>query len=259
MLKLKNIEKLNFVQHGTHKGAQNVQDLLRYYESIMHKHHHPTRYCTSTAGSTERHRLPCASSNQSLPVVAAAVDVDVSHDAIAAVAGESLLTVALLGRRLVSLHCQVVVGQPQLPVRRLWIQLERLTLKTRCQDVPNVHWDLLGTTCHFFFENHTVGLEFPWFAAAVPRLVNGLDDEDVLGATLEAVHGVMVLLDIGHNHPTVGRVAQTWPPPWKRDKKKIRYVTEKYSADREPHSAILIKNRRRFSQTERDVPVRRTH
>lgn len=72
---------------------------------------------------------PCASSNQSLPVVAAAVDVDVPHDAVAAVAGEALLTVALLGRRLISLHRQIVVRQPQFPVRRLWIQLEWLTLK----------------------------------------------------------------------------------------------------------------------------------
>lgn len=56
----------------------------------------------------------------------------------------------------------------------------------------------------------TVGLEFPRLAAAVPRLVDGLDDEDVLGAALEPVHGVVVLLDVGHNHPAVGRVAQTW-------------------------------------------------
>lgn len=70
--------------------------------------------------------------------MAAAVDVDVSRDAVAAVAGEALLAVALLGRRLVSLHRQVVMGQPQLSVRRLGIQLERLTLKIRCQGFPNV-------------------------------------------------------------------------------------------------------------------------
>lgn len=49
--------------------------------------------------------------------MAAAVDVDVSCDAVAAVTGEAVLTVALLGQRLVPLHRQVVVGQPQLPVR----------------------------------------------------------------------------------------------------------------------------------------------
>lgn len=64
--------------------------------------------------------------------MAAAVDVDVSHDAVAAVAGEALLTVALFGRRLISLHRQIVVRQPQFPVRRLWIQLEGLTLKISC-------------------------------------------------------------------------------------------------------------------------------
>lgn len=69
-----------------------VQDLFYSDETMIHKH------------PTQRRRLPCASSNQSLPVVAAAVDVDVSRDAVAAVAGEALLTLALLGRRLVSLH-----------------------------------------------------------------------------------------------------------------------------------------------------------
>lgn len=48
--------------------------------------------------------------------MAATVDVDVSCDAVAAVTREPVLTVALLGRCLISLHCQVVVGQPQLPV-----------------------------------------------------------------------------------------------------------------------------------------------
>lgn len=60
--------------------------------------------------------------------MATAVNVDVACDTITAVAGEAVLTVALLGRCLVPLHCQVVMGHPQLPVSRLWVQFERLTL-----------------------------------------------------------------------------------------------------------------------------------
>lgn len=56
----------------------------------------------------------------------------------------------------------------------------------------------------------TVGLQRPRFAASTPRLVNGLDDKDVLGAALQAVHGVVVLLDVGDDHPALQRVAQTW-------------------------------------------------
>lgn len=59
--------------------------------------------------------------------MAPAVNVDVSQHAVAAVAGEPVLTVALFGRRLVPLHRQVVVGHPQLSVSRLWVQPKRLT------------------------------------------------------------------------------------------------------------------------------------
>lgn len=86
--------------------------------------------------------------------------------------------------------------------------------------------------------SHTVGLEFPRLAAAVPRLVDGLDNEDVLGAALEAVHGVVVLLNVGHNHPAVGGVAQTC-----REKKQ-KESESKLFAVRELHSAFLIKSRR---------------
>lgn len=48
--------------------------------------------------------------------MASAVDVDVSRHAVAAVARESVLTVALFGRSLVPLHRQVVVRHPQLSV-----------------------------------------------------------------------------------------------------------------------------------------------
>lgn len=55
----------------------------------------------------------------------------------------------------------------------------------------------------------TVRLQLAGLAAAAARLVDGLDDEDVLGATLQPVHSVVVLLDVGHDHPAVRRVTQT--------------------------------------------------
>lgn len=48
--------------------------------------------------------------------MAPAVDVDIPDDAVAALAGEPLLAVAFLGCGFVSLHCQVIVGHPQLLV-----------------------------------------------------------------------------------------------------------------------------------------------
>lgn len=78
--------------------------------------------------------------------MAAAVDVDVSRDAIAAVAGEAVLTVALLGRRLVPLHCQVVMGHPQLPVSRLRVQFEWLTFWDKSFETISKHWFLKGIT-----------------------------------------------------------------------------------------------------------------
>lgn len=61
--------------------------------------------------------------------MAATVNVDIPCNSIAAVAGEAVLTVALLGRRLIPLYCQVVMGHPQLSVSRLWVQFKWLTLK----------------------------------------------------------------------------------------------------------------------------------
>lgn len=49
----------------------------------------------------------------------------------------------------------------------------------------------------------TVGLESPRFAAPASRLVNGLDNKDILGATLQTMHCVVVLLDVGNNHPAL--------------------------------------------------------
>lgn len=152
--------------------------------------------------------LPCASSNQSLPVMAPTVDVDVSRYAVAAVAGESVLTVALFGRRLVPLHRQVVVGHPQLSVSRLWVQPERLTFGKKCVVFRNAAKDW----CMAEYSSpaaRTVSFELRCFAAAVSRLVYGLHDEDVLGSALKTMHGVVVLLDVWYNHPAVGRVAQT--------------------------------------------------
>lgn len=60
-----------------------------------------------------------------------AVDEDVSHHAVAALAGEAVLAVAFLGRAFIPLHRQVVVGHLQLLVSRLGVQLERLTWQMR--------------------------------------------------------------------------------------------------------------------------------
>lgn len=51
--------------------------------------------------------------------MASTVDVDVSCDTVAAVAGEAILTVTLLRQTLISLNRQVIVGYPQLAVSRL--------------------------------------------------------------------------------------------------------------------------------------------
>lgn len=66
----------------------------------------------------------------------------------------------------------------------------------------------------------TVGLQSCRFAASASCLVNGLDNKDVLGAALQAMHGVMVLLDVGNNHPAVQRVTQTWQVNLKKSRQK---------------------------------------
>lgn len=50
----------------------------------------------------------------------------------------------------------------------------------------------------------TVCLELAGLAASAAGLINGLNNEDVLSATLQPVHCVVVLFDIGNNHPAVG-------------------------------------------------------
>ncbi len=49
----------------------------------------------------------------------------------------------------------------------------------------------------------TVGLQGPRFTTPASRLVNGLDNKDILGATLQTMHRVVVLLDVGNNHPAL--------------------------------------------------------
>lgn len=56
----------------------------------------------------------------------------------------------------------------------------------------------------------TVGFEAGWLTVAASCLVDSLDKEDITGATLQAVHRVVVLLDVWHDHPTVCGVVQTW-------------------------------------------------
>ena len=59
------------------------------------------------------------------------------------------------------------------------------------------------------FTARTVRLQLPRLTAAAACLVDGLDNEDVLGAALQPMDRVVVLLDVGHDHPAIGRVAQT--------------------------------------------------
>lgn len=73
--------------------------------------------------------LPRGRSQQDLPVVATTVDEDVPGGAVGARSTEALGGVALLQRALVLLHGQTVVGQTQLFVGRLRVQLERLAWK----------------------------------------------------------------------------------------------------------------------------------
>lgn len=90
-----------------------------------------TRESESAVSFFTQTRSPCAASDQSLPVVAPAVDVDVPHHAVAVLAGEAVLAVALLGRGFVALHRQVIVGHLQLLVSGFGVQLERLTYKNK--------------------------------------------------------------------------------------------------------------------------------
>lgn len=49
----------------------------------------------------------------------------------------------------------------------------------------------------------TVCFQLSRFTIAAASLINGLNNKDVLGATLQAMHCVMVLFDIWNNHPAV--------------------------------------------------------
>ena len=56
----------------------------------------------------------------------------------------------------------------------------------------------------------TVGFEAGRLTVAASCLVNSLDEKDISGPTLQAVHCVVVLLDVRYDHPAVCRVVQTW-------------------------------------------------
>ena len=59
-------------------------------------------------------------------------------------------------------------------------------------------------------EETIVSPQLAWLAGAATRLVDGLHKEHVASSALQAVHRVVVLLDIGHNHPAVQRVTQVY-------------------------------------------------
>lgn len=63
--------------------------------------------------------------------MAPAVNVDVAHNTIAALAAESLLAVTFLGCGLISLHRQIVMGDLQLLVGRFGVQFEWLAYLNR--------------------------------------------------------------------------------------------------------------------------------
>lgn len=63
----------------------------------------------------------------------------------------------------------------------------------------------------------TVGLQRSRLAAATSCLVDGFDDEDVLGTALQAMNRVVVLLDVGDDHPAIRRITETW-------KDEVKYV-----------------------------------
>lgn len=75
--------------------------------------------------------LPRGRSQQDLPVVATAVDEDVTGGAVRAGSTEALGGVALLQRALVLLHGQTVIRQTQLFMGCLRVQLERLAWKKK--------------------------------------------------------------------------------------------------------------------------------
>lgn len=73
---------------------------------------------------------PCGCSQQHLPVVAPAVNEDITSSTIGACAAETLWGVALLQRAFVLLHGQTVVGKTQLLMGCFWVQFEGLA----CED-----------------------------------------------------------------------------------------------------------------------------
>lgn len=89
-----------------------------------------------------------------------------------------------------------------------------------------------GSILHSCSTWHTVGFEFSRFTAAASCLVYGFYYENVLSATLQPVHSVVILLDVRYNHPAVSRVTQTCSTHRQRT---IQYMMFG------PHSAFVIK------------------
>lgn len=76
------------------------------------------------------------------------------------------------------------------------LYLSKIRPKKKCQKGEDfVHPDLVLLT---------VCLELARLAAPASSLINGLNNEDVLCATLQPMHCVVVLFDIRNNHPAVG-------------------------------------------------------
>lgn len=74
----------------------------------------------------------------------------------------------------------------------------------RAKKPPSHHFQGTANT-----QAPTVCLQPGRFAVPAARLVYGLDQEDVAGAALEPVDSVVVLLDVGDDHPAVHGVVET--------------------------------------------------
>lgn len=56
----------------------------------------------------------------------------------------------------------------------------------------------------------TVSLEPCRLTIAAASLIDCLDEEDISRAALQPMHCIMVLLDVGDDHPAVHRIVETW-------------------------------------------------
>lgn len=56
----------------------------------------------------------------------------------------------------------------------------------------------------------TVSLQPGRLTVSAASLIDRLDEEDVSCAALQPMHRIMVLFDVGDNHPAVHRIVETW-------------------------------------------------